>query len=118
MCTAAVDHFGYQGALHQFVSAMQRCDGGPPPGRRNANREAVMRVREFRAFLGVSPYRYLQCRRLERAGQLLRSGLGMAAAAHETGFADQSHFDRVFRRAFGTTPLAWRRSGQPRTIIL
>lgn len=147
MCTAEVDLFGYQDALHQFVSAMQRCKGGPPSASRNVNREAVMRVREFldsvpgpgtnldqleklagydrwqlsrdfRALLGTSPYRYLQCRRVERAGQLLRAGLGMAEAAHEAGFADQSHFGRVFRRTFGTTPLAWHRSGQPRTIIL
>lgn len=147
MCTAEVDLFGYQDALHQFVSAMQRCEGGQPPARRNVNRKAVMRVREFlesvpapgtdldqleelagydrwqlsrdfRALLGTSPYRYLQCRRLEQAGQLLRSGLSMAAAAHEAGFADQSHFGRIFKRTFGTTPLAWHRSGQARTIIL
>lgn len=147
MCTAEVDLFGYQDALLQLVSAMQRCSGGQPPTRRNVNREAVMRVREFldsvpapgtnldqleqlagydrwqlsrdfRVLLGTSPYRYLQCRRLERASQLLRSGLGMAAAAHEAGFADQSHFGRVFKRTFGTTPLTWHRSGQTRTIIL
>ncbi|MDZ3830354.1 MAG: AraC family transcriptional regulator [Sphingopyxis sp.] len=147
MCTADADLFGYQDALHQLVSAMQRCDGGPSPAGRNVNREAVMRVREFldsvpapatnldhleklagynrwqlsrdfRALLGTSPYRYLQCRRLERASELLRSGLGIAAAAHEAGFADQSHFGRVFKRTFGTTPLAWHRSGQARTIIL
>lgn len=146
MCTGEVNLFGYQDALHQFVSAMQRCEGGPA-ARPNVNREAVMRVREFldsvpgpgtnldqleklagydrwqlsrdfRALLGTSPYRYLQCRRLERAGQLLRNGFCMAAAAHEAGFADQSHFGRVFRRTFGTTPLAWHRAGQARTIIL
>jgi AraC-like DNA-binding protein len=145
-CTARVDSFGYQDALHQFVSVMQRCESGPP-AHRNVNREAVMRVREFldsvpapgtnldqleelagydrwqlsrdfRALLGTSPYRYLQCRRLERAGQLLRSGVGIAAAAHEAGFADQSHFGRVFRRTFGTTPLTWHRSEQTRTIVL
>jgi AraC-like DNA-binding protein len=146
MCSAGNERFGYQHALHQLVSAMQRCEGRPP-ARRTVNREAVMRVREFldsvpapgtnldqleelagydrwqlsrdfRSLLGTSPYRYLQCRRLDRARQLLRSGLGMAAAAHEAGFADQSHFGRVFRRTFGTTPLAWHRPEQPRTIIL
>ena len=146
VCSAGNDLFGYQDALHQLVSAMQRCEGSAP-ARRSVNREAVMRVREFldsvpepgtnldqletlagydrwqlsrdfRALLGTSPYRYLQCRRLERAGQLLRSGLGLAAAAHEAGFADQSHFGRVFRRTFGTTPLAWHQPGQPRTIVL
>ncbi len=147
MCTVEDDLFGYQDALHQFVSAMQRCQGSPSPVARNINCEAVMRVREFldsvpepgtnldqlediagynrwqlsrdfRALLGTSPYRYLQCRRLEHARHLLRGGLGLAAAAHEAGFADQSHFGRIFRRTFGTTPLVWHRSGQPRTIIL
>lgn len=146
ICSAGNELFSYQDALHQFVSAMQLCQGGPP-AMRTVNREAVMRVRDFldsvpapgtnldqleelagynrwqlsrdfRALLGTSPYRYLQCRRLERVGQLLRSGLGMAAAAHDAGFADQSHFGRVFRSTFGTTPLAWHRSGQARTIIL
>ncbi|MEZ0244134.1 MAG: AraC family transcriptional regulator [Sphingomonas sp.] len=146
ICAAGNEPFAYQDALQQLVSAMQRCEGGPPT-KRTVNREAVMRVREFldsvpepgtsldqleeiagydrwqlsrdfRALLGTSPYRYLQCRRLERARQLLRSGLGMAAAAHEAGFADQSHFGRIFRGAFGTTPLTWRRAEQLRTIIL
>jgi AraC-like DNA-binding protein len=146
ICSAGDDLFGYQDALHRLVCAMQRREGTTRT-RRSVNREAVMRVREFldnapapgtnldqledlagydrwqlsrdfRSLLGTSPYRYLQCRRLERAGQLLRNGLGLAAAAHEAGFADQSHFGRVFRRTFGTTPLAWHRPGQPRTIIL
>lgn len=146
MCSTVNELFGYQDALYQFVSAMQRCEGSLP-ARRSVNREAVMRVREFldsvpgpgtnldqleeiagydrwqlsrdfRTLLGTSPYRYLQCRRVQRATQLLRSGLGIAAAAHEAGFADQSHFGRVFKRTFGTTPLAWHRPGEPRTIIL
>lgn len=146
VCSAENTPFGYQDALQQLVSAMQRSEGGPPI-KRTVNREAVMRVREFldsvpepgtsleqlegiagydrwqlsrdfRALLGTSPYRYLQCRRLERARQLLRSGLGFAAAAHEAGFADQSHFGRIFRRTFGTTPLAWHRADPLRTIIL
>jgi AraC-like DNA-binding protein len=146
ICSTQNEPLGYQDALQQLVSAMQRCEGGPPP-KRTVNREAVMRVcefldsvpgpgtsleqleriagydrwklsRDFRSLLGTSPYRYLQCRRLDRARQLLRSGLGLAAAAHEAGFADQSHFGRIFRRTFGTTPLAWHRAEQPRTIIL
>lgn len=146
MCSAEGEPFGYQDALSQVVSAMQRCEGGPRP-QRTVNREAVMRVRrfldsvpapgtnldqleklagydrwqlsrDFRALMGTSPYRYLQCRRLEQARGFLRGGMGIAAAAHEAGFADQSHFGRVFKRTFGTTPLAWHRSAQTRTIIL
>jgi AraC-like DNA-binding protein len=145
-CSAEDDLFGYQDALQQFVIAMQRCEGSPTT-KQTVNREAVMRVREFldsvpepgtsldqleeiagydrwqlsrdfRSLLGTSPYRYLQCRRLERARHLLRNGLGLAAAAHEAGFADQSHFGRIFRRTFGTTPSTWHRSDQLRTIIL
>jgi AraC-like DNA-binding protein len=146
MCSAGNEPFGYQDALQQLVSAMQRCEGGQPT-RRTVNLEAVARVREFldgvpdagttlaqleaiagydrwqlsrdfRSLLGTSPYRYLQCRRLERAKRLLRSGIGLAAAAHEAGFADQSHFGRIFRQTFGTTPLAWNRAAQLRTIVL
>jgi transcriptional regulator GlxA family with amidase domain len=33
----------------------------------------------------------------------------LAQVALETGFAEQSHFTRVFRRIAGTTPRAWQR---------
>lgn len=146
MCAAENDPLGPQDALYQLVSAMLGCEGRAQP-RRTANSLAVMRVRDFlesvpgpgtgldqleaiagydrwqlsrdfRLLLGTSPYRYLQCRRIERARQLLRSGLSLAAAAHEAGFADQSHFGRVFKRTLGTTPLAWRQAEQSRTIVL
>lgn len=148
MAMGAADRepFGYQDALQQLVAAMQRCAGGPPAAR-TVNHDAVTRVREFldsvpgpgtslaqleaiagydrwqlsrdfRSLLGTSPYRYLQCRRLERAKQLLRNGLGLAAVAHGAGFADQSHFGRSFRHTFGTTPSAWARTAQLRTIVL
>ncbi|MBN8502335.1 MAG: AraC family transcriptional regulator [Sphingomonadales bacterium] len=146
MCAIQSEPLGYQDALQQLVSAMQGC-GGRAQARRAVNTEGVMRVRDFldsvpdpstgldeleaiagydrwqlsrdfRCLLGTSPYRYLQCRRIERARQLLRSGLSLAAAAHEAGFADQSHFGRIFKRTLGTTPLAWRQAEHARTIVL
>lgn len=146
ICAAGDEPFGYQDALFQLVSAMQRGEGRLPTKRR-INREAVARVRaflddgpapgtnlaqlegiagydrwqlsrDFRLLLGTSPYRYLLFRRVEHARRLLRSGLSIASAAHEAGFADQSHFGRVFRQTFGTTVLAWHRAEARRTIIL
>ncbi|WP_231725983.1 MULTISPECIES: helix-turn-helix domain-containing protein [unclassified Sphingomonas] len=37
----------------------------------------------------------------------MRSGVGLADAGCEAGFADQSHFHRAFVRRFGMTPGAY-----------
>jgi transcriptional regulator GlxA family with amidase domain len=53
-------------------------------------------------------------RRLARASQLLTDpacdDLSIAGVATVAGFREASHFARVFRRRFSTTPKAWRRS--------
>ncbi len=66
--------------------------------------------RDFRAMFGVSPYRYLILRRLEKARALLLDGRSGAEAAAASGFADQSHLGRLFRKTYGLTPMAWRRA--------
>jgi AraC-like DNA-binding protein len=66
-------------------------------------------TRQFRTQLGTSPYRYLVMRRLDRARNAIRNGSGLADAATVAGFADQSHFTRHFRNAFGMSPGRWRR---------
>jgi transcriptional regulator GlxA family with amidase domain len=67
--------------------------------------------RTFRLAVGISPAKYLTNRRLEQAKQLmLRTDRPLAQIAHDCGFCDQSHFNRVFRRRIGTTPAAWRRA--------
>lgn len=42
--------------------------------------------------------------RLNKALELLRSGKPVNEVALETGFFDQSHFTRAFKKKFGTTP--------------
>lgn len=64
--------------------------------------------RDFRAMFGTSPYRYLVMRRLDRARAMMLAGQGIAETALGSGFADQSHFSRMFKRAFGLTPNLWR----------
>ena len=66
--------------------------------------------RDFRAMFGTSPYRYLLMRRIDRARSMMLAGHGIAESAMAGGFADQSHFSRMFKRTFGLTPDAWRRS--------
>src|SRR2546426_4351702 len=69
-------------------------------------------LRRFERAYGLPPHAWLLRRRAERARVLIRDGCTLAAAALETGFADQSHMTRVFARQFGFTPGAWRRAAR------
>lgn len=67
-------------------------------------------ARYFRAQLGTSPYRYITMRRLHYARRLLQgNAMTLAEAALASGFADQSHFTRHFKLAYGISPGRWRR---------
>jgi AraC-like DNA-binding protein len=66
--------------------------------------------RAFKESIGASPHRYLMIRRVIRAHHLLRAtNLSLADIAVECGLADQAHLTRLFGRAFGMPPGAWRR---------
>jgi AraC-like DNA-binding protein len=65
-------------------------------------------ARQFRIALGTSPHRYLLMRRLELARELIHRGRPLVDVALDTGFADQAHFTRAFRSAFGLTPARYR----------
>jgi AraC-like DNA-binding protein len=122
-------------ALYDVATALQAASG-PRKSIKIVNRQAAMRARDyiethldagfslvelegatchdrwqlsrdFRAMFGTSPYRYLILRRLDRARRMMLDGHANAEAAVACGFADQSHFIRHFRRAFGLTPTAW-----------
>lgn len=65
-------------------------------------------LRAFRKETGLPPHEFLTAVRVERAKQLLRRRVLIARVAHEVGFADQSHFTRVFKRIVGVTPGKYR----------
>jgi AraC-like DNA-binding protein len=61
-------------------------------------------ARQFRVMCGTSPYRYLLMRRLDDARKQLAGPRALVDIALEAGFADQAHFTRMFKAAFGLTP--------------
>jgi AraC-like DNA-binding protein len=63
--------------------------------------------RHFRAAYATSPHRFQIMRRLQRARRMIQAGEALAEIAPATGFSDQSHFNRHFRKAFGMTPGRW-----------
>ncbi|MER9327831.1 AraC family transcriptional regulator [Mesorhizobium sp. M0488] len=63
--------------------------------------------RHFRAAFSTSPHRFLLMRRLQSARRMIVTGEPLAQIAAETGFSDQSHFNRQFKKAFGMTPGRW-----------
>lgn len=66
-------------------------------------------LRAFRAETGLPPHAYLNQLRIRRARSLLDSGLAPAQVAAETGFADQAHLTRHFKRVVGVPPGAYQR---------
>ena len=69
-------------------------------------------LRSFRAEVGMPPYAWLAQHRVARARVLLEHGHRPAEAAMLTGFADQAHLTRWFRRVVGITPGAYRNGVQ------
>jgi AraC-like DNA-binding protein len=65
-------------------------------------------ARQFRKMCGTSPYRYLLMRRLHDARGQLAGPRGLAEIALDAGFADQAHFTRMFKAAYGLTPASYR----------
>jgi len=62
-------------------------------------------ARAFKETMGRAPHQYLLALRLERARRLLETTRAtLSDIAQRTGFADQAHFTRLFKRVFGTTP--------------
>lgn len=63
----------------------------------------------FKDSFGCPPHSYILRRRVERAKELLETTITpLSQIALDCGFADQSHFSRIFRRVTGEAPRLWR----------
>jgi transcriptional regulator GlxA family with amidase domain len=61
--------------------------------------------------MGISPHRWQMKLRVLEAQEMLREGRrSQAEIALATGFAEQSHFARVFREVVGVPPGVWQRA--------
>ena len=61
-------------------------------------------VTVFRNQVGIPPHQFVCRTRVRQARRLLRQGVPAASVAIDTGFCDQSHLSRQFKRHCGTTP--------------
>jgi AraC-like DNA-binding protein len=67
--------------------------------------------RAFKISTGMAPYRWQLDARIRLAqAMLIKPRVSLADVAEATGFADEVHFGRTFRKLTGATPAAWRRS--------
>ena len=69
-----------------------------------ANLKPLRLLRVFRHAVGLPPHAYLVQMRVTRAKKLLVAGMAIAEVAAETGFTDQSHLTKHFKRTVGVTP--------------
>jgi len=69
-------------------------------------------IRAFHSEFGCPPHAYVLRQRLERAKRLLATSRDMPlkVVAASSGFSDQSHMTRWFKRIFHLTPVQYRRS--------
>jgi AraC-like DNA-binding protein len=67
----------------------------------------------FRSATGIPPHQFQIAVRVDNARRLLPSATPLSTIATASGFADQSHFNRHFKRQYGFTPGAFRRMFAP-----
>jgi AraC-like DNA-binding protein len=72
-------------------------------------------ARRFQLAYGMAPSAYLRQVRLRDARRRLAAGEAIGTVAVASGFADQSHLTRWFRRTYGITPGVYQRGSGPVT---
>ncbi|MBT34052.1 MAG: hypothetical protein CMO01_30685 [Thalassobius sp.] len=67
-------------------------------------------IRQFKKHTGLTPLSYVLLQRTNKAKTLIAQGESISQTALETGFYDQSHFDRYFKKYVGVTPVSYQKT--------
>jgi AraC family transcriptional regulator len=112
---------GFQPCRIRRVIALMEANFAAKLSREEMARAAGLSVsyfsKVFTQCIGLSPHQYLVRCRLRHGKKLLATleeNLSIVDVAAEADFADQAHFCRHFRRAYGVSPLAFRRTARRR----
>lgn len=70
----------------------------------NSNLSKYHFLRLFKKEFGITPHNFIINQRVNKACELIKSGVTISQASIEVGFNDQSHFTRNFKRLYGYTP--------------
>jgi AraC-like DNA-binding protein len=111
----AVDPIGGQDTLSlHIVLAASRIAANP--GGEDALGAALGRVpfnsdyfrRAFRDKIGLTPRKFMEFKRMEKARNMLATGQRVKETAAKLGFSDAYYFSRMFRRHMGASPASYR----------
>ncbi|XPV67802.1 MAG: AraC family transcriptional regulator [Halarcobacter sp.] len=70
----------------------------------NSNLSKYHFLRVFRNSIGITPHQYILIQKIEKSKELILKGMNLNEVAYSTGFNDQSHFIRNFKRIYGYVP--------------
>ncbi|MBO5615350.1 MAG: helix-turn-helix transcriptional regulator [Prevotella sp.] len=69
--------------------------------------------REFQDIYGEPPARWIREKRLSKAHEMLRSSnLSVADVAYSLGFENPTHFSRIFKQQYGSSPISYAERGR------
>ncbi|MBK4783128.1 MAG: AraC family transcriptional regulator [Pantoea sp. Pent] len=98
-------------ALNNVIEVLQQAERQPWALSELASLSGMSRyqlIRAFRSATGMTPHAYQLNLRINKARHWLQSGRDITDIAYRLGFADQSHFQRVFKAHTGVTPGCYR----------